>query len=220
MDRVERVHRLHALLSKFRIPISPGGICERLECSASTAKRLIRDMRLYLDAPIINQPGAGYSYARNSTFELPGIWFSPEELYALLHRQRMHIRYHGRQREAQTERIKQARLLESDCKHVADAELDKVLAHSFGMFSGEPTAMAVLRFSEYAARWVRDEEWFPDQETVELVDGGLELRIPYHNPTELIMEICRYGDQVEVIKPPELRKQVADVLRKAADQYR
>jgi len=80
--------------------------------------------------------------------------------------------------------------------------------------------MAVLRFSEYAARWVRDEEWFPDQETVELVDGGLELRIPYHNPTELIMEICRYGDQVEVIKPPELRKQVADVLRKAADQYR
>jgi len=274
-------------------------------------------MRLYLDAPILNIPNQGYFYAKNSAFELPGVWFSPEELHALLtiqqlvsnlsgglfdesmqriqqkaesllgehlsspeevqrirmlgagsrskalpmfslvtsgvlNRQRLFLIYAGRQRGERTERevspqrlvyyrgnwyldcwchqadglrsfaverIEQARLLERPCKPISDAHLDKKLTRSFGIFSGEPTAIAVLHFTEKAARWVRDEEWFPDQQVLELDDGGLELRIPYHNPTELIMEICRHGSEVEVIEPSELRQQVAQKLNAAAQQY-
>jgi len=118
------------------------------------------------------------------------------------------------------ERIEQARMLDAACKCIPNAELDSKLARTFGIFSGEPTAVAVLRFSEKAARWVRDEEWFPDQDVRELDGGGVELRIPYGNPTELVMEICRQGPDVKVIEPAELRAQVAASLRAAAEQYR
>jgi len=176
MDKLERAHRL---LRERRTPVALSYLCEVLECEARTVTRLISDMRLYLNAPILNKPRQGYFYAKNENFELPGVWFSPEELHALL-------------------------------------TIQQVTAN----LSGEPTAIAVLRFSEHAARWVRDEEWFPEQESCELEDGGLELSIPYHNPTELVMEICRYGPEVEVIEPVELRLQVAAALRAAVEQYR
>jgi len=318
MDKLERAHRLHKLLRERRTPVSLSYLCEVLECEVRTVTRLISDMRLYLNAPILNKPRQGYFYAKNENFELPGVWFSSEELHALLtiqqltaklsgglfddsmkliqrkaesllgkqmsspdearririlaagsrskmlpmfsivaeavlHRQRVFLLYHGRQRGERTERevspqrlvyyrnnwyldawchkaaglrsfaverIVQAQLLKRDCTHIPDAEMDSKLARTFGIFSGEPTAVAVLRFSEKAARWVRDEEWFPDQDVRELDGGGVELRIPYGNPTELVMEICRQGSDVKVIEPAELRAQVAQKLRQAADQYR
>ena len=47
-----------------------------------------------------------------------------------------------------------------------------------------------------------------------------ELRTPYANPTELIMEICKYGTDVKVIEPPELIAQVKARLEQAVLQYR
>ncbi len=317
VDKLERALRLHQLLQLRRTPVSMPEICELFEgCSQSTAKRTIRDMKL-LGAPIYCTDGMGYSYDKHIAFELPGVWFSPEELHALLtiqqltanisggffndsiqlihdktasllasrmptmdemrrirvpgtgarsktlpmfpavahaviHRQRIHIRYHGRQRDEWTERevspqrlvfyrgnwyldawchkrndlrsfaverIERAHLLNAKCKEILDAELDKRLTTSFGIFSGSPKATAVLRFGEKAARWVADEEWFPDTPGIWLEDGRYELRIPYNNPTELVMEICRYGADIEVVDPPELRSQVAAVLQAAAKQY-
>jgi len=48
-----------------------------------TVKRTIRDLK-HLGAPIYNTEGRGYSYDRRIAFELPGVWFSPGELHALL----------------------------------------------------------------------------------------------------------------------------------------
>ena len=316
MDKLERAYHMDRLFKSRRTPVSMQDLCERLECSPSTVKRTIRDLK-HLGAPIFNTEGQGYRYDRNVAFELPGVWFSHEELHALLsveqlteklagglfeedirrlraraekllarampdagdmmrirvlgagsraktlpmfatvasgvlRRRRLQLKYHGRARNAETrrevspqrlvhyrgnwyldawchqaealrsfavERILEARLLERRSKRLKDEELDRLLARSFGIFGGEPSATAVLRFSESAARWVRDEEWFPDQQARELDDGGLELRIPYNNPTELIMEICRYGPEVEVVEPPELRCLVAQRLREAASRY-
>jgi predicted DNA-binding transcriptional regulator YafY len=115
--------------------------------------------------------------------------------------------------------IQQAKLLEQDCKNISETDMDNYFTRSFGIFSGTPTHTAVLRFSQSAAKWVKDEEWFPDLKAEWLPDGQLELHIPYHNPTELIMEVCRYGADVEVVEPPELRQQVFEKLQKAAAQY-
>ena len=90
---------------------------------------------------------------------------------------------------------------------------------SSDLFSGEPTATAVLRFTAKSAAWVADEAWFPDAAGEWLEDGRFELRIPYNNPTELMMEICRHGPEVEVVSPPALRQQVAERLQQALDQY-
>ena len=47
----------------------------------------------------------------------------------------------------------------------------------------------------------------------------MELQVPYHHDTELVMEILRHGDQCEVVAPPALREVVARALRQAARRY-
>ena len=50
-------------------------------------------------------------------------------------------------------------------------------------------------------------------------DGSYELRIPYSDPRELIMDILKHGAEVEVIKPEALRRDVAECLRQATAKY-
>ena len=96
------------------------------------------------------------------------------------------------------------------------AELDS----SYGIFTGKADQVAVLRFSSLAARWVGEEEWHPGVQSELQGDGGVILRIPYKHGTELVMDILRYGSNVEVLGPAALRDAVAAELGKAATQYR
>jgi predicted DNA-binding transcriptional regulator YafY len=50
-------------------------------------------------------------------------------------------------------------------------------------------------------------------------DGSIRLSVPYGDPRELIMEVLRYGADVEVLAPAELRKDIADRLVAAAAHY-
>jgi hypothetical protein len=52
---------------------------------------------------------------------------------------------------------------------------------------------AVLRFSPERSRWVAQEKWHPDQQGKALDDGGFELRVPYSDEPELLMDILRHG---------------------------
>jgi predicted DNA-binding transcriptional regulator YafY len=89
----------------------------------------------------------------------------------------------------------------------------------YGIFYGPAENTAVLLFDAVAARWVSEEEWHPLQRASALPDGGLQLEIPYSNPQEIMMDILRHGQHVEVIRPPSLRSAVADALRQAAEKY-
>jgi proteasome accessory factor C len=48
-----------------------------------------------------------------------------------------------------------------------------------------------------------------------LSDGRYELRVPYSDQRELVMEILRHGPDVQVIAPPELARAVCARLEKA-----
>jgi hypothetical protein len=53
-----------------------------------------------------------------------------------------------------------------------------------------------------------------------LVDGRYELRIPYRDERELVMDILRHGAAVEVISPDALRRSVQEQLQRAIAQYK
>lgn len=110
--------------------------------------------------------------------------------------------------------------LTKSAKVVADATLNRELASSYGIFAGLPHATAVLRFTAKRARWVADETWHPQQQSNWLDDGRFELRVPYSDPRELIMDILKYGSDVEVAAPADLRDEVKNQLESAASQYR
>lgn len=171
---------------------------------------------------------------------------------ATLQRRKLHIVYHGRERDKVTERIvspqrlvhyrdnwhvdgycelrkalrtfsvdrvRSARELEETADAIPERELDEYFASSYGIFSGKANKTAVLRFSRERARWVADERWHPQQAGQFLMDGRYELRIPYRDDRELIMDVLRHGPDVEVVSPDTLRHAIAQRLRFALAHY-
>ncbi len=318
MNKLDRIYQLHQLLVSHHYPVAADVLCERMECSPATLKRLIGYMRDMLSAPIVSKRGVGYFYDPNIAFELPGLWFNAEELHALLSmrklldhlepgvlkesltpiqkrldrmleqvghgsesemgririlsmlprsrelshfskistavlgRKRLSFAYAGREKGEQTrrdvspqrlthyrdnwyldawchlrnklrtfslERMSDVHLLESVAENIDEVELNRKLGSAYGIFSGVADKEAVLRFTPQRARWVADETWHPEQSGRQLDDGSYELRIPYADDPELILDICRYGPDVEVMEPASLRQSVAERLKLAASQY-
>jgi predicted DNA-binding transcriptional regulator YafY len=115
--------------------------------------------------------------------------------------------------------IQQARLLDTRAKDVDSDTLNAHYSSAYGIFSGTATQTATLRFTAERARWVSKEQWHSQQQSQWLEDGRYELRIPYQNPTELIMDILRHGSEVEVVSPSELRQAVRKQLQQALEHY-
>ncbi|HEX4331246.1 MAG TPA: WYL domain-containing protein [Usitatibacter sp.] len=109
--------------------------------------------------------------------------------------------------------------VEGKAKEVPDAELDSVLASGYGIFSGASVQWAVLRFTPQRARYVSLEEWHPSQKSRFDKDGSFVLEVPYSSQTELVGDILRWGEEVEVLSPTELRDAVARRARATAKRY-
>ena len=116
--------------------------------------------------------------------------------------------------------VRSARLLETRAKDVPMKTVQAELDGGYGIFSGKALQQATLRFSAEAAQWVRDEQWHPDQQIKDLPDGGLEMRLPYADATELVMDILRHGPQVQVLAPAALARQVAAQVQATLALYR
>jgi len=83
--------------------------------------------------------------------------------------------------------IEDASLLEDAARNVPEAQLERELSGSYGIFAGTPTQRAVLRFSKERARWVAREQWHPDQSGRTEAYGSYRLEIPYRDDRELLM---------------------------------
>lgn len=115
--------------------------------------------------------------------------------------------------------IRKTRMLNDAAREIDEQELDKHFGSAYGIFSGEAKDTATLIFSEKMSRWVSKEQWHPKQQGQQLEDGRYQLELPYNNPTELIMDILRYGPEVEVVKPKQLRTMLIAQLQQALDHY-
>jgi predicted DNA-binding transcriptional regulator YafY len=117
------------------------------------------------------------------------------------------------------DRIEFAEALDEAADVIDTARLEATLDGGYGIGSGEARAMAVLRFTPAAARWVAEEQWHPLQRVDRLGDGSVTLHVPYGDPSELRGEILRWGPEVEVVSPPELRAELSATLERAAALY-
>lgn len=85
MNFFDRVLQLHGILRDRRLPVPREELQSRLECSRATLYRLIDKLRDELGAPVCYAKGRGYYYDGEAPqFDLPGLWFTAEELTALL----------------------------------------------------------------------------------------------------------------------------------------
>jgi predicted DNA-binding transcriptional regulator YafY len=115
--------------------------------------------------------------------------------------------------------IRAAEPVAGKLKDVSDAELDEVLAAGYGIFSGRKVQWATLKFTPERARYVALEEWHSKQRARWEKDGSYVLEIPFSSEGELLMDILRFGPDVEVVGPPSLRQATQARLQKAAERY-
>ena len=318
----ERVYQIDNLLHERR-SITFQELLSRLEVSPATLKRDLAYMRDRLNAPIIfDKDLSGYrldAQGVGAQYELPGLWFTSEEIYALLtmqhllsnldtggllgphikpllsrltvllgtaddavdqvqkrikvesmgarqvhlelfqvvasalvRRKRLIIEYHSRgsdetsSRELSPQRlmhyrgnwyldawchtknamrnfsvdmIKKAEITEQVAVDIPETQLNEVLATGYGIFSGKDVEWATLHFTAERARWVADERWHSKQKGKFLKDGTYELKVPYSDHRELIMDILKHGQYVTVVAPESLRQIVAETLKASIANY-
>ena len=108
---------------------------------------------------------------------------------------------------------------DKDVKEISEDTLERHYASGYGIFAGSATQDAVLQFGASSARWVSRETWHPEQIGTPQLDGTYLLQFPYSQEPELVMDILKYGADVQVLAPESLRQAVAEKLRAAARLY-
>lgn len=326
MARIDRLKDLRRLLEARRTPVSLRTIMERLQCSESTARRLLFSFRDDFGAPVVyNSTARGWHLDRvreQPADEIPGIWFKPDELRALLvthelltqiqpgllgaeiaplrerieevllrrgidistvgqrvrilssalrepvaasfavvatavmERRALDMGYRGRARATgadaddlrlvspqrlvwyrsnwyldawchraeafrsfAVERIVEPRLQRRPAREFSAHELEAHYDAGYGIFAGPATAIAILRFAPRRAQWVAEEIWHSAQQGHFDAEGYYELRVPYHHPRELLMDVLRFGSDVEVLGPSLLRETLCQILRETLQLY-
>jgi len=322
MERTERFYKIQNLL-RSRHFVSTQDFMAELGISRATFKRDLEYLRDRMHAPIVfDRDREAYSFdpkvADSELWQLPGLWFTADELLALLTmdrllgdlqpgvlselisplrkrlkgllesgehsaaeisrririlsmgsrsvasghfralstalltRRRLKLRHQRRQdgesleREVSPQRlvhyrdnwyldawchkrqalrtfgvdaIESAIVSEKEAKEIAEETLDRHFASGYGIFAGTATHEAVLQFGAGSARWVSRETWHPEQVGVPQLDGTYLLRFPYAQEPELVMDILKYGADVQVLAPGSLRQAVAEKLRAAVKLY-
>jgi len=115
--------------------------------------------------------------------------------------------------------ITQIKVLDTDAMDVADEDIDAAVDAGYGIFAGVPKGWATLKFTPERARWVAKEVWHPHQRSSTQADGSYVLEIPYSDERELIGDLLRFGADVEVMAPPDLRGRIKRALHEAVGRY-
>jgi predicted DNA-binding transcriptional regulator YafY len=101
-----------------------------------------------------------------------------------------------------------------------DAEgLARHLRAAWDMIADQPLTEVVLRFAPAVAARVQEATWHPTQRVGALPDGSLEWRAKVSGTVEIRLWVLSWGDDVEVLAPASLRRDVAATLDRAHARY-
>ncbi len=97
--------------------------------------------------------------------------------------------------------------------------LESVLRKAWDIIADQPPAEVVLRFDPAVAGRVGETRWHPSQRLEDTTDGALIWRATVSGTVEIRLWILSWGDEVEVLEPAHLRRDVAATFRRALDRY-
>lgn len=211
--------RMQSLLSDHasgaRLPV------ERIRVIASGMRKLDQISFRVVAGAVMARRQLRFRYRARSTGSTTERQVSPQRLAHYRDNWYLDAWDHEREglRSFAVDRIAAPQMLDAAAIDRDDAELNQHLAASYGIFSGAPKAWATLRFSPHAARWVADEHWHSQQQGSFLSDGRYELKVPYSNSKELLMDVLKYGPDAEVVAPLSLREEMKILLQLSIGAY-
>jgi predicted DNA-binding transcriptional regulator YafY len=99
------------------------------------------------------------------------------------------------------------------------ASIKEFMRKNFGLMTSGTATEVCLKFSPHIASWIMEQVWHPRQKLTEDADGSLRLTFPVADFKEIKREILRYGSQIEVIYPKEMREEVKKEITKMQKIY-
>jgi predicted DNA-binding transcriptional regulator YafY len=97
--------------------------------------------------------------------------------------------------------------------------LEADLRHGWDIIADQPLTDVVLRFAPTVADRVAETNWHPEQQIERGADGSLVWRTRVAGTIEIRLWILSWGEDVEVLAPPDLRDQVREIHRHALARY-
>jgi len=99
-----------------------------------------------------------------------------------------------------------------------DYDFEKTFNRNFGIIK-EDSFEVEVEFTGFAARFVSERIWSPDQEIHILKDGGLRLSFSASSEPELIAWVLSFGNEARLIKPHWLVEKVAETVTRQFEVY-
>jgi predicted DNA-binding transcriptional regulator YafY len=116
-------------------------------------------------------------------------------------------------------RISEAKVLTDSFKIPTEFDFKQYFLSTFGLYKGKATKEVTLKFTPEKSKWIKDQIWHKDQKVKHLKNGSLELSFPVSDFSEIKREILKHGNEVEVIKPKNLRNLIKAEAEKIAKIY-
>ena len=118
-------------------------------------------------------------------------------------------------------RIQSAEPMELPCKKFSDQALDDYIAKgSFDYPKSETLLSLEFRMEKGIAFHLLETPLSPGQQFLKELDGYLYFKAPMQNTQRLRWWLLGFGDQVEVLKPEKLRREIAAIAQQTAALYR
>lgn len=118
------------------------------------------------------------------------------------------------------DRMREPELGEVKFRFNFDFDPETYFKHAYGITAFKGAAEKVkLRFQPLQAAYVKSQPLHDTQQILADKNDHCDLQIEVGITIELIMDLLRYGDSVEVLAPESLRKELGSRLNSASGQY-
>ena len=112
-------------------------------------------------------------------------------------------------------RVTQLEVLNDTFKIPRGFSIERYLRNAWHLIPERgPDRHVVVRFQKKVATNVAEVEWHASQRTKFRKGGTMDFHVTVSGLSEIASWILGYGDQAEVLNPPELRTMVADHVRR------
>jgi predicted DNA-binding transcriptional regulator YafY len=117
-------------------------------------------------------------------------------------------------------RIRQLEPLEDNYQIPRGFSIERYLGNAWHLIPEPgPDHEVLIRFSRLVAQNVAEVVWHKTQQVHHNDDGTLDFRVKVSGVGEISWWVLGYGDQAQVLQPPQLRQIVAERATRTAHQY-
>lgn len=117
------------------------------------------------------------------------------------------------------DRIKDIELTKKIFQKKNNFTIDEYMKNTWGVERSDKEKRVVLIFEGKAARLVKEKEWHPSQEIINLPGDRIRFEVTTGSMEEIKSWILSFGADVEIIRPKELKEKIITEIEKMKKAY-